>query len=266
MLKKYMFLVQYYVFNLIFNKFARKFLNVSNKSNLNFLERLRCQFKTLDSDTILIVGNGPSLKAEDLDKCIGLPSIASNKISLIFEDTEWRPDLITVCDPLLSYKERYNLPAASIPFLSSDSVHKIFRKKSENRGFWKSIPFDEAYSGFKPDPVNSGLFEGYTITVQNLQLAIWLGFKNIILLGVDHSYSERAVDTPGAKLIHDGANHFHKDYRQKGEIVNNAPIHMMERAYELLYDISKRHGVAIYNATEGSKLRVFPLRSLTELI
>ena len=38
-----------------------------------------------------VIGNGTSLRAADLDLIVGQPSIACNRISLIYPETKWRP-------------------------------------------------------------------------------------------------------------------------------------------------------------------------------
>ena len=48
-----------------------------------------------------VVGNGPSLKIEDLSKLEKEVSIASNKIFMIFKDTPWRPQVYSIVDDLV---------------------------------------------------------------------------------------------------------------------------------------------------------------------
>ena len=50
---------------------------------------------------IFVIGNGPSLKAADLDMLEGNISIASNRINLIYDECRWRPTFHTVVDPLV---------------------------------------------------------------------------------------------------------------------------------------------------------------------
>lgn len=47
-----------------------------------------------------IVGNGPSLRVDDLDKIKNEYSFASNKIYKIFDKTMWRPDYYVICDAI----------------------------------------------------------------------------------------------------------------------------------------------------------------------
>ena len=66
-----------------------------------------------ESEDCFIIGNGPSLRPEDLDKIheLGYCSFASNKIYNIFKSTKWRPTYVTVSDPqfIRNKKILYNI-------------------------------------------------------------------------------------------------------------------------------------------------------------
>jgi hypothetical protein len=118
---------------------------------------------------------------------------------------------------------------------------------------------------FSPDPVNPGFYEGFSITNQNIQLAIWLGARRIYIIGLDHFYDEKVSEKAGTKLTHKGKNHFHSDYRKEGEIVNNAPIMKMNDAYAKTHAIGLANGVEIINISRNTCLNVFP-RSTVESV
>jgi len=54
------------------------------------LKSLKNKFK---GETILVVGNGPSLKTTTLER-FRIPSIGMNKIDLLYSNTNWRPNFI----------------------------------------------------------------------------------------------------------------------------------------------------------------------------
>ena len=101
-LRKLAFMTRYYAANLIKSKIGGPVRGL-------FLDREARRWETLrvevpKSDTWLVVGNGPSLRADDLTALRGMPSVASNKINLIFDNTDSRPTLYTITDPLLLFK------------------------------------------------------------------------------------------------------------------------------------------------------------------
>jgi len=124
-LSKYFFLTRYYFSNLIRSKIAGKFAKHNVASHAARWETLRAA--NLGHDDWLVVGNGPSLRVEDLESLAHIPSVASNKITLLFDRTQWRPTLYTIADPLLLFK----LPSShfkDIPLtLTPHSVYYMVR-------------------------------------------------------------------------------------------------------------------------------------------
>ena len=67
--------------------------------NLNNYRLIRYKDKHL-GQRCFIIGNGPSLKAKDLDKIKGEFSFGANMIYKIFPETNWRPTYYFVEDSL----------------------------------------------------------------------------------------------------------------------------------------------------------------------
>ena len=266
------FLLSYYLENFIRVR-APRFLKIHNPKKFeNKWHELKQNFHLNEKKEILIVGNGPSLNAQDLESLSFMPSIASNKIFLLFDQTQWRPTYLTICDTLLSYKLQKSNFGGIDRILCASNVYFMFTGASPKRLPWKSISLKTAWQIFSsqkkffPDPVNSGFYEGFSITNQNIQLAIWLGARQIYLIGMDHFYEEHQCDAPGRKLVHQQNNHFSKDYRAPGEIVNNAPIEKMNDAYTKTRIMAEANGVEIYNISRKTGLNVFSRIETEEFI
>lgn len=266
-ISKQLWLFFYYLTNLIFNKLPYK-LKLVRITSSNWLKIKEGN----ESDVFLVLGNGPSLLLSDIEK-LGqkIPTIASNKIFLFFEKTKWRPSYFTICDPLLSYKlKKFNFPGICT-VLCPENVFYLLRGAKNKKFPWKNITLDQAWMEyerngiFKPDPVINGFYEGFSVTNQNIQLAIWLGAKKIYLIGIDHYYNEKSEAKAGSKMLHEGQNHFHSEYRKKGEIVNNAPIDKMNDAYAKTHAIALANGVKVINISRKTALDVFP-RSTVEAV
>jgi hypothetical protein len=237
------------------------------RASVVFLERTRKRWEELYSsvkghDTWLVVGNGPSLRLEDLEAfhALGIPSIASNKINMVFNRTTWRPKLYTLADPLLLHKlaaehydniERILLPHTHI--LMAKTPRKLqWRHLLDLEGEEKYLVRQE-----KLDPLN-GIFVGGTITVPNMQLAMWAGAKTIYVIGCDHFYANESSKTDSKKSAHQGSsNHFDPNYRKPGEIVNEAPVEVMNRGYAVMRQIADQRGVRVVNISRKSALDAF---------
>ena len=101
------------------------------------------------------------------------------------------------------------------------------------------------------------MYNGYTVTYVCIQLALYMGFKEIFLLGVDFNYSDD---------VYSESNHF-KGYQKhyKDIRLNEIKPERMLNAYHKAKKIAEAEGKRIYNATRGGKLEVFERRTLDSL-
>ena len=214
------------------------------------------------------MGNGPSLSSRDLEFLSEIPAIASNKIFLLYERTQWRPVLYTINDPLLAFKlRRYGFQEVPL-ILCGNTIRPML--SARHAISWRSVPFNrlrqkQETCDFLPSPM-TGIFAACTITGVNIQLALWLGAKTIYLIGCDHFYKEELVDKIGAKLVHGTTNnHFHPKYRSPGEVVNNAAIDKMDRDYAIVGEMARRMGARVINISRNTTLETFERNSVEEV-
>jgi len=213
-----------------------------------------------------IIGNGPSLKVNDLDKLVNEFTFASNKIFLAFEQTKWRPTYYGVLDTLVADNnyEKIN-KIDSICFFASNLKHLLTPRSN-------TIYFDKSVSSNKPSvrlfrfsdsPLN-GLYGGGAICYIFMQLAFYMGFQNIYLLGMDHHFTipKKRVEYAGlptnSVVISEGErNHFHSNYRKVGESWSMPKLEQMDEYFLGAKNFLSIHGSNIFNATKGGKLEIF---------
>jgi len=215
-----------------------------------------------------VIGNGPSLKMDDLTKIsdCGFISIASNKIYLAFEYTKWRPDYYSVTDPLLWEKIKKSIH----PDIKIIHTTEFIDRSGCNTNIitWRQRKNDFSMSlkNFSND-LSVGASFGETVTYTNIQMAVHLGLNPIYIIGCDHYYAgekniTKAVPIPQSKEN----NHFVPNYRSEGEIVYAAPIKMMTKAYEIAKYYCDSNNIRIFNATRGGHLDVFERKSLDVIL
>ena len=101
---------------------------------------------------------------------------------------------------------------------------------------------------------------GQSVTIINLQIAYYLGFSEIYLIGMDFSYQQRNDDVKiGNKIISGGddLNHFHKDYFGKGKIWHDPKLHNVLKSYKFAKLKFEEDNRKIFNSTERRKIRSF---------
>ncbi|MCX8042728.1 MAG: glycosyltransferase, partial [Desulfobacterota bacterium] len=207
----------------------------------------------------VIIGNGPSLNNMDLsflehEICFGM-----NKIFLLFDRWQFRPTYYVAVNPLVieqSTKEILNLSCPK--FLS----HRGIRFFEDPR----DIIFIKSHDRwvFTTDPRN-GLHEGWTVTYVALQLAYFMGFSEVVLIGVDHHFV--ATGKPNEEVVSQGddPNHFHPDYFGKGKRWHLPDLERSERSYRMAKEAFEADGRRIIDATLGGKLNVFPKADYREV-
>jgi hypothetical protein len=80
------------------------------------------------------------------------------------------------------------------------------------------------------------------------------------VIGCDHFYANEQHKTGVKKGAHQGtANHFDPNYRKPGEIVNEAPVDLMNHSYGVIRKMADQRGIRIVNITRKTALEAFEL-------
>lgn len=209
-----------------------------------------------------IVATGPSLTVEDLKTLHEHREIcfSMNRIFNIFSKTEWRPDYYVVGDKEMIEDLSDEIASLDLNNKFISTIPHSYWKNPKSKG---SMPYKILMRGFNDrKPLFStraeyGLYQGTTVTYLCIQLAVYMGFSEIYLLGVDFSYTNN---------LYDPQNHF-AGCDNTGRKVRLNPI-CPERtllAYESSAEYCKNHYIKIFNATRGGKLEVFERKCFDSL-
>ena len=104
------------------------------------------------------------------------------------------------------------------------------------------------------------------MTYVAMQLAFHMGFKNVALVGCDHSFSSKG---PAHKTIisdQQDSDHFDPNYFGRGLMWQLPDILGSELHYEAAKNIFEMYGRKIVNCTVGGKLEIFDRQLLHEFI
>lgn len=220
-----------------------------------------------------VIGNGPSLRVEDLDQMKGAYTFGVNKIYDLFSMTDWRPYFYVIQDFKMlkaifaeaeiatrdSHYRFFNsriLDLAQFPILEKPDDFYFYLKND-----WDSCPHQPLPSF--SDDLSVCAYEGYTVLYSVLQLAVYLGFSRIYLLGVDHNYS---VQNGGVMSGLDTKDYF-SGFKPLKNVPLNAPrLDRSEAAYFAAKSYCDGHDIQIFNATRGGCLEVFPRISFEQTL
>lgn len=204
----------------------------------------------------VVIGNGPSLRAEDLTKlhALGIPTFACNRVYLIFPQTPWRPTYYFMSDEKLV--KQYTDDVPDVP-----AAHRFFPAKYRgtirNGRFYNVIPFDYEHEGRFSTDAAKGIYPAASVTTEIIQFAYYMGFSEIYLIGVDFSYAvTRKVDSRSYSYQGEN-NYFIPGYLKPGEVADMPNINANLLGFQAARDTIEANGRRIYNATRGGKLEVF---------
>lgn len=231
-----------------------------------YAEKLKQFRDTHRGDRCFIIGNGPSLKAKDLDLLKNEYTFAANRIYEIFSETIWRPWTYVVVDKDFM-KEQYKM-ILKVPceyrFLRYDVIPnkdmpdnaQIFyadRKFSINKSETKDV--------YVSEDITKGISDGRTVTFISIQLAIYMGFEQIFLLGVDFSYKNMVKD---GRLEEKETVQTYFNGKEYSNAIQDYNVTLY--AYQKAKEYADSHGIKIYNATRGGKLEIFERVDFDELM
>ena len=209
-----------------------------------------------------IIGNGPSLSAEDLQVLHenNVVTFASNRIYHIFDKTSWRPTYYVSEDLTILQGIQNEIPHISCEDKFIPVNHKWDNAINIPEVSYFYLDYKSEFSetfGLSLDSAKAIRCRG-TVTVTCIQLAIYMGFKDIYLLGVDHNYS-KYIDSDG-NIVEDNTvkDYFSAEYDTDFKNIISRDLGGTTLSYISVEKLSKKLGTFnIYNATRGGKLEVF---------
>ncbi len=217
------------------------------------MRRLRNLKDRYQGKRCFIIGNGPSLRDMDLSVLRDEYTFGLNRIYLMFEKLGFSTTFFVSVNQYVIEQCADEIQALSCTKFLSWRARKAVRLSD-------GITFIRPARGprFSKEPTIHGVWEGATVTYVAMQLAYYLGFSKVILIGVDHAFS---TSGPAHKLVEstdDDPNHFDPAYFGKGFKWQLPDLETSEIAYRLAKVEYDEAGRIIVDATVGGKLHVFP--------
>ena len=227
-----------------------------------------------------IIGNGPSLAIQDLNRLENEITFACNSIYALYKKTKWRPTYYCVNDSLvvrtITMPENVGRIQGQYKYLFSGISHWKHFKELENVVFFNTkfgICDDKKCAKFSDD-ANKTIYVVGTIAYLMIQLAIYMGFSKIYLLGMDFSFSVEQYHNGKIELkeVQNHADLIEEEevqyYSQIEKLMGYSYVAKIDHqlwGYQAAKQYSDKHGIEIFNATRGGKLEVFPRVNFDDL-
>lgn len=208
-----------------------------------------------------IIGNGPSLRAEDLD-CLarhGEISFAFNRIYHFFDQTEWRPTYYVSQDGkmLAGCAAEVNELSARIKFIPAElEWYENIHIDRAQLFHIVNAETEENVPDFSED-IAKYICNSKTVVYTAIQIAVYMGIREIYLLGVDHHF-HTSMNAKGEIVVDPTAKDYFSDkYNLDKDQLYIPNTDISTLTFMAAKQYADSHGIQIYNATRGGKLEVF---------
>ena len=255
------------IYSFILSRYRRKF---TRKEKLfNSWSILKNKY---NNQRVFLIGNGPSLNKTPLHFLKDEHTIVFNRFNLMFERLNWKPTFYTTVDERVAEdnSDEINQINKNVSHSFFPDIHPRgtdFRKFVNLRSnvHWLKLQ-GRGYSSKLPQCGLNG-----TVANVGIQILIYLGFKEIYLLGVDMNYlNQKSVIKEDKRdwvaNEDDDPNHFDPRYFGKGKKYHRPRIDdLVLPGYVNAKKFSDEQNVKIYNSTYGGELEVFERISFESL-
>lgn len=215
-------------------------------------ERIRQYQNRHAGQRCFILGNGPSLNHTDLSHLRNEYTFGSNRVYLLFPRIGFETTYLASIN-------KHVIAQSGAELLDCDAPKFLSWHSREDVAFAEDVAFLPATYGidFSFDPTER-IYEGATITYIQMQLAFYMGFRTVYLIGVDHYFQTQGEAHKLVTSQEDDPNHFDPNYFGKGYSWQLPDLETSELAYRLARHTFEKHGRTIYDATIGGHLTLFP--------
>ena len=237
--------------------FARSRLARENRDQLS-------QFHDIHrGERCFIIGNGPSLKKMDLSVLRDEYSFGLNRIYLLFDQIGYLPPYYVCINELVLEQFSNEIQEYDKPKFLNWNRRTLFKNADTDTHFVKiKLAIRDEFGKDILKPISSG----GTVTYAAMQIAYFMGFQTVILIGVDHSYRSRGIPNLTVARSEDrDLDHFHPEYFPKGSKWQPPDLVRSEVAYRLARRAYEADSRVILDATVNGNCTIFNKVDFTDL-
>lgn len=215
---------------------------------------------THEGERCFVVGCGPSLLFSDLDMIKDEFSFGVNALIKSFDKTVWRPSVYGVTDKYGYEAFRESIESHSeLNVWVAEDIDKVFSLPDWIKVFPTNLFDYRMYFNnsrrickiaFSDDPY-AAVYPAYSVVFAMMQFAVYMGFKEIYLLGCDCNYKQEK-------------QHF-ITFEHRNNVVTSVGEKMI-LVHTEFRKFADAHGVKVVNCTRGGMLEAYPRMTLEEVL
>lgn len=255
----------------LLNAIGRRILSIPFGLSWRFSKSGKSNRKRLASfknchlgERCFLVANGPSLRKTNLDFLQNEISFGLNRIYLAYEEMNFCNNYLVSINNLVLEQFQNEIRSLNIPIFINWQARKIYGTAEDQYYIYKEI-FGKSFG----IDVSKSLNPAATVTYAALQIIYYMGFSEVIIIGMDHNFETKKTNRPNTMEIRDeevDSNHFNPNYFPKGSKWETPDLVSSEYFYKIARNQFEQSGKKIYDCTIGGKCEVFEKRNLAEFL
>ncbi len=253
-----------------YKKRKRYIQDFNEKNHARYEENLSRFHDIHKGKRCFIVGTGPSLQLSDVERLKGEYTFGVNSCLTMYDKTDWRATYYGIVDSHAVEIMGEKLNSDEIPVFFYTDIDAVYdgrngvpfpKDDSANMmtdTFWRKL-FPKKYpeTDFSRD-ITKVVYTGKSVVYAMLQIAAYMGFSEIYLLGVDCNYAQPKMYSDNVTYID------HKTKWTQERLLKNG--NQMLPQFEIARKYADQHGLKIYNATRGGQLESFERVDLDDIL
>jgi len=202
-----------------------------------------------------VVANGPSLAKTKLEFLANEYTFGLNRVYLNFATSSFRPTYFVAVNELILEQFAGDIAKLEMPKFLNWNRRSYFDPAISKICYLKSkMVVNDSFESDLTKPI----VVGGTVTFVTLQLAFYMGFDTVVLVGLDHRYVEKGI--PSETVVRNenqDESHFHPNYFPKGVKWQLPDLRRSEIDFELARKKFAQDGRKILDATIDGNCQIF---------
>jgi hypothetical protein len=202
-----------------------------------------------------LVANGPSLKKMDLSFLKDEISFGLNRIYLAYEDMNFTNNYLVSINGLVLSQFNDEIQNLKMPKFINWESKNYYKDDSTILYIYKQL----FGSNFGKD-ISKSVNPAATVTYAALQIIYYMGFTEVVIIGMDHNFTTKTKNEPNKTEVRDeeeDVNHFHPNYFPKGTKWETPDLVSSEYFYSIARQEFEKDNRRIIDCTIDGKCEVF---------
>ncbi|QEY52874.1 6-hydroxymethylpterin diphosphokinase MptE-like protein [Legionella longbeachae] len=201
----------------------------------------------------VLIANGPSLNGMDLSFLNKQITIGLNKIYLGLNRFNFYPKYYVAINPTVIQQSISEIKKLNcVKFLGNNGAQELIKEDA----LTYLVNTQNPPARFCKN-LSVGLHEGWTVTYAALQVAYYLGFYEVIIIGMDHHFIYSGKPNEAHVLEGADPNHFSDNYFGYSQQWDNPDLEKSEESYRMAKKAYEEEGRLILDATVDGKCNIF---------